>query len=255
MADRSCLRESNLIVILGMTTRRTDQPSSAPHPVALPSFAQHLREFAARPDSWGVLARNSIPVVGIYFFGWSVALTVFNYWFDGLSALAVIIAFVIPRAARESLANSMLIKRIVSGVVTWVFLVGLVGLPYWIVLIPLHDLLLSDELRHQLASSPALWWTFGSIVAGHIWKRIRIDYDNMPETQLKQRLRWDVYPLILRAVAMFMIAAHFLTFILVPLMALLLTYLELWPGRVLGAFFGDPSRLYEYDPESTQRRH
>jgi hypothetical protein len=52
-------------------------------------------------------------------------------------------------------------------------------------------------------------------------------------------------------------AAHGLAFILVPLMALLLSYLEIWPERALGAVFGDPSRLYEYDPDdpaSNKRR-
>ena len=73
-------------------------------------------------------------------------------------------------------------------------------------------------------------------------------YDTLPENQLKQRVRWDVYLLMLRAIAMFVMAAHGLAFILVPLMALVLTYFELWPERVLGAVFGDPSRLYEYDP-------
>jgi hypothetical protein len=47
---------------------------------------------------------------------------------------------------------------------------------------------------------------------------------------------------------MFVMAAQGLLFILVPLMALLLTYFEIWPERILGAVFGDPSRLYEYDP-------
>jgi len=47
---------------------------------------------------------------------------------------------------------------------------------------------------------------------------------------------------------MFFMAAHGLYFILVPLMAVLLTYLEVWPGRAIGAVFGDPSRLREYDP-------
>ena len=75
----------------------------------------------------------------------------------------------------------------------------------------------------------------------------------MPDNQLKQRVRWDVYLLVLRAVAMFMMAAQGLYFILVPLMALLLTYMELWPGRVLGAVFGDPSRLWEYDPEKGKK--
>jgi hypothetical protein len=35
------------------------------------------------------------------------------------------------------------------------------------VLTPLHDLLLGNELRHQLADSPALWLTFGALAAGH----------------------------------------------------------------------------------------
>jgi hypothetical protein len=61
---------------------------------------------------------------------------------------------------------------------------------------------------------------------------------------------------VLRALAMFMMAAHGLAFILVPLMALLLSYLEIWPERALGAVFGDPSRLYEYDPgDPASNRH
>jgi len=118
------------------------------------------------------------------------------------------------------------------------------------VLIPLHDLLLSHELRRELAQSPALWFTFGSLAAGHFWKAFHLGYDAMPDNELKQRVRWDVYLLVLRAVAMFIMAAHGLAFILVPLMALLLSYFEIWPERVLGAVFGDPARLYEYDPEN-----
>jgi hypothetical protein len=239
--------------------------SGATRPIAPPSLSQHLREFVANPEAWTVLARNLIPVVGIYFFGWSAALSVFNYWFDGLSALAAIMALLIPRALRESQrkpeveaqrpeARSQIsrvgaaMRNILSGIVTWVFLLGIVGLPYWIVLIPLHDLLLSHELRHQIAQTPALWFTFGSLAATNIWKAARAGYDAMPDNVLKQRVRWDVYLLVLRAVAMFIMAAHGLAFILVPLMALLLTYFELWPERILGAVFGDPSRLYEYDP-------
>ena len=227
--------------------------SSAPRQIAPPPLSQHLRELASRPDAWVVLTRNLIPVVGIYGFGWSAALAVFNYWFDGLTALAAIVAALVPRALRETAKKSdsqLLVVKIVRGVVTWIFLVGIVGLPYWIVLIPLHDLLLGDELRRQLAHSPALWFTFGSLAAGHFWKAFQSGYDTMPDNQLKQRVRWDVYLLILRALAMFMMAAHGLAFILVPLMALLLSYLEIWPERALGAIFGDPSRLYEYDPDN-----
>ncbi len=235
--------------------------SAAQRPIAPPSLSQHLREFASNRHAWAVLGRNLIPVVGIYAFGWSAALSVFNYWFDGLTALAAIIAALLPRALRESEtkseSQSLLPIKIVRGVVTWIFLIGIVGLPYWIVLIPLHDLLLGSELRRQLAQSPALWCTFGSLAAGHFWKAFRSGYDVMPDDQLKQRVRWDVYLLVLRAVAMFMMAAHGLYFIIVPLMALLLSYFEIWPERALGAVFGDPSRLWEYDPgdpSSTRRR-
>jgi Family of unknown function (DUF6498) len=223
--------------------------STAVRPIALPSLSQHLRELASRPGAWQVLARNLIPVVGIYGFGWSAALAVFNYWFDGLTALAAIVAALIPRALRETQPKSAgVVRNILSGVITWLFLVGIVGLPYWIVLIPLHDLLLGDELRRQLAHSPALWFTFGSLAASHFWKAFRMGYDVMPDKELKQRARWDIYLLVLRALAMFIMAAHGLYFVLVPLMALVLSYLEIWPERALGAVFGNPSRLWEYDP-------
>jgi hypothetical protein len=229
-----------------------------------PPLSQHLREFGANPHAWAVLARNLIPVVGIYAFGWSAALSVFSYWFDGLTALMAIITAMIPRALRESRPKEELgrpssgigaiARRIVTAVVTWIFLVGIVGLPYWIVLIPLHPLLFGDEVRYQLAHSAGLWFTFGSLAAGHFWKAFQSGYDAMPDDQLKQRVRWDIYLLVLRAVAMFIMAAHGLYFILVPLMALMLTYMEVWPQRILGAVFGDPLRLWEYDPEKERKK-
>jgi hypothetical protein len=232
--------------------------SGAMRQIAPPPLSQHLRELVSRPDAWAVLARNSIPVVGIYVFGWSAALSVFNYWFDGLTALVAIVTALIPRALRETRSKSDGIMRtVLGGMITWIVLVGIVGLPYWIVLIPLHDFLLGDELRRQLAQSPALWFTFGSLAASHFWKAFRMGYDIMPDKELRQRARWDIYLLILRAIAMFIMAAHGLAFVLVPLMALLLSYLEIWPDRALGAVFGDPSRLWEYDPgdpTSSRRR-
>ena len=203
-----------------------------------------------------ILARNLIPVVGIYAFGWSAALAVFNYWFDGLTALAAITAAMVPRAMRETRKpEDGAAKRVFSGILTWVFLVGIVGLPYWIVLIPLNDLLLGEELRARLLHSPALWLTFGLLAGQHFWKAFHVGYDTMPEKELKQRARWDIYLLILRALAMFMMAGHGLALVLVPLMSLLLTYFEVWPERVLGAVFGDPDKLWEYDPEEGKSRN
>src|SRR5215467_7178048 len=111
--------------------------SAAVRQIRPPPLSQHLHEFASRPDAWAVLARNMIPVVGIYGFGWSAALAVFNYWFDGLTALAAIIAALISRALRETQPKSSgavsAAGNFLRGSVTWIFLVGIVGLPYWIV--------------------------------------------------------------------------------------------------------------------------
>src|SRR5512140_3366210 len=92
--------------------------STAVRQIPPPPLSQHLREFASRPDAWAVLARNLIPVVGIYAFGWSAALTVFNYWFDGLTALAAIVAALIPRALRETQSkkdHATLVGNVVRG--------------------------------------------------------------------------------------------------------------------------------------------
>ena len=199
------------------------------------------------PGAWAVLARNLIPVVGIYCFGWSAALAVFNYWFDGLSALAAIVAALIPRALRETQPKSIgamsVAVNIVRGVLTWIFLVGIVGLP----VLDRTDSVARSAARRR-AAPPArafsstlvhLWLACGRT----LWKAFQSGYDAMPDKELKQRVRWDVYLLVLRAMAMFIMAAHGLAFILVPLMALLLSYFEIWPDRALGAVFGDPSRL------------
>jgi len=237
-------------------TCRVEKGETMTAQIRPPPLSQHLRDLASRRDAWLVIVRNMIPVVGIFFFGWSAALAVFNYWFDGLTALAAIVAALVPRAMRESQpkASRNAVTALVLGIFVWLFLVGIVGLPYWIVLIPLHDLLLGDELRQRLIESPVLWAMFGLLAASHFWKAFHIGYDTMPENELKQRARWDVYLLVLRAVAMFMMAAHGLVFILVPLMALLLSYFEIWPERVLGAVFGDPAKLYEHDPGGAPRK-
>src|SRR6476469_4874953 len=130
-----------------MTQPEEKTSSVAPRAFALPSVAQHLREFASNPRSWIALARNLIPVVGIYLFGWSAALSVFSYWFDGLVALSAMIAAVVLRLLREMPATEVgggmggTAWKIVLGVVIWIFLVIIIALQYWMVLIPLHNLL------------------------------------------------------------------------------------------------------------------
>src|SRR4030095_12867007 len=84
-----------------MTKPPEKTTSTAPRPIAPPPLSQHLRELASRPGTWQVIARNLIPVVGIYGFGWSAALAGFHYWFGGLTGIAAIVAAVSARGSRR----------------------------------------------------------------------------------------------------------------------------------------------------------
>jgi hypothetical protein len=226
-----------------------------PTPLGLPSLSQHLRELFTRPGAWLVVVRNLIPIAGIFAFGWSAPVVVFNYWLDGFVALSALIAAMLPRAMRESTSTAKgPVMRIATIVATWLFLVGLLGIPYWIVLIPLHDVFFGNELRAQLATSRSLWAGIAIIVVSYAIKATRAGFSTMSEDEMKQRARWDFYLLVLRALAMFEIASWGLAVVIVPVMALVLTYLEIWPERALGAVFGDPSKLYTIEPGGTRRR-
>jgi hypothetical protein len=51
-----------------------------------------LLAFAQRPRNWLVLARNLVPVVGVFALGWSSRFTLLIYWIDGMCLLALLIA-------------------------------------------------------------------------------------------------------------------------------------------------------------------
>ncbi|HEV8630201.1 MAG TPA: DUF6498-containing protein [Thermoanaerobaculia bacterium] len=214
-----------------------------------PSLAAHWRDLRARPAAWLVIGRNLVPVVGVFALGWSVSLVIFSFWFDGLAGLTAIFTAVLPRAMRETREpGAGALKRAAGGVVAWAVMVVFVCLPYWIVLIPLHGYLLDPEMWRQIRVTPGLWAAFGGVAAIQLVGAFQRGYDELPERQLKQRLRWDAYLLILRAVAMFLLPLPFLPWLIVPALALLASYLEIWPAHALGAVWGDPERLGE-DPQ------
>lgn len=222
-------------------------------PFRMPSFDEHWRDLRSRPAAWMAIARNLVPVVGVLAFGWSRSLVVFDFWFDGLTALVAILVAITPRAVRETPeAGRNMVYRFAMGVVACVFLVAFVCLPYWIVLIPLHGYILDPEMWRQIRYSPGLWATFGGIALTHVVTAARRGYGAMPEQQMKQALRSDAYLLVLKAVGMFILGIHLPMMFVVPALALLGIYLELWPMNALGAVWGDPKRLYE-DPEDASR--
>ncbi len=196
------------------------------------SFADYLRAFASRREAWIVLGRNLIPVVGVYLFDWSVALTTFNYWFDGVTALAAILAAAIARGVLESrmVSGAGIMRLVAGGVLIWVIIFGLFGMPYWFLLDSVHGVLRPPEIALEIVQSPALWVTFITLTLSQFWKAFTGGYLSMPPDKLKSQVQTDFFALVARAVAMQVIAHVGLGFMLVPVMALVLTHIEVWPA-------------------------
>jgi hypothetical protein len=218
-----------------------------------PGLAQHWRELRAKPGAWLVIARNLVPVVGVFALGWSRSLVVFDFWFDGLVGLIAVLTAIMPRVVRETFERGDHPLKVAAGaVLAWLVLVAFLCLPYWIVLIPLHGYILDPEMWRQIRDSPGLWATFAGIAVAQAIPAFRRGYGTLPEREMKQALRWDAYLLVLRAIAMFVLGFHLPTLLVVPALAFLASYLELWPAYALGAVWGDPTRLHE-DSENEGR--
>lgn len=228
-------------------------------PVASPpdwrpaSLAQHWRELRSRRSAWLAVAHNLVPVVGVFLLGWSVPMVVFAFWFDGLAGLVAILTLLVGPAMRDAgmLKRNPLVVAFAAAF-TWLLLLGVLGLPYGFALVWLRDFLGDPALWRELRTSPGLWATFAGVLVVHLVTAWRRRYGSLPERELKQAVRWDVYLLILRALGMYLLVVPFLSFLVVPTIALLCIYLEVWPARALGLVWGDPNRLHE-DPEDRVR--
>ena len=82
---------------------------------------------------------------------------------------------------------------------------------------------------YRIEQSPALWFTFATLALSHFWKAFTGGYLNMAPEKLKAQVQTDFFALIARAIAMQTIAHAGLGFALVPIMALVLTHIEVWP--------------------------
>jgi hypothetical protein len=223
----------------------------------------HRHELRANPRLWLILARNAIPIVGVLAFDWSADLVVASVWFDGIAAIAAILACVMPRMLRDTggLNDTNLIAATLTGVAVWAFLLPFIALPYFILLIPLNAVLLDPELIARVRSDRVLWIVAGVMLLAHLFTYARRGYGSLPERESKQALRWDLYLLILRAVGVMMLAAPLLLvlilgggigmILLMVIVLAILSYTEMFPARALGAVFGDPSKLWQDPPRAS----
>ena len=233
--------------------RMSEQPPDAENP---PKRAwrgwldDHRASVRGRRDVAWVVARNLIPVVGVVALDWSAQLALLNYWYDGYSALLAILAAITPSAVRSApeLAKAGWLRRAATSIFVWALLAALLGMPYWLAL-AFTGLLQSEAVWQRVATDPWLWVTAALIFAFNLQYAISRRYAQRDERDLKQTLRWDVYLLVLRAVAMIWFSMPVPALTVIAL-ALVMIYLELFPAKALGAVWGDPDKLWMDDADS-----
>ena len=85
----------------------------------------HLSPFRVSARPWLVIARNSIPALGVFWFDWSAALAIFQIWFDGVAALAAMFALQIRAFGRLDPKFAE-----IPAAASWTFMMLLIGVPY-----------------------------------------------------------------------------------------------------------------------------
>ncbi len=202
----------------------------------MPPSRSHLAPFLEGPRPWLVLARNAIPIVGIYALGWSSSVAVFQIWFDGIAALALMFAFqVLAIAIREPDYFRGGFPTLVGA---WLFLLGLLGFPYWFTLLVFSTQVFPEGFWALLLLDTDVLIALGLVVVCNAVEEFTRGYFAMDDEARKREFNWDFNMHLARICAMLIVAAMFGS-VLVVALAVALSYVEIYPMRALRILGGD----------------
>lgn len=187
-----------------------------------------LLAFAQRRRNWLVLARNFVPVVGVFALGWSSRVTLLIYWIDGMCLLALLIAamFIRGMAVQRRTRGYGVGTLVFQGLIGFAMFFGLLSIPYWMVYMEL-DL---GVPMWQVSESWVL--TAGAlaiVLANLVGAFQRGGYFGMPLEELRQLGASEMELLATRGVAMVVVASWTGGVLMAPLFAVVLTAFEVWP--------------------------
>jgi hypothetical protein len=195
--------------------------------------------------------RNAIPVLGVHRFDWSGELVVAQMWLDGVTALGAMLAFQMRAFVRRDRERPGVPPP--DGPVTltliWLMIWLLLAFPYWFGLLFFGSAVGSRSLvasvaRGDLVVIAALL----VIVLSNVIEESRRGYDRMTDKEIRLEFNWD-FSMHLARVSMMMLVAFFLGSHLIVVLALALSYVEIYPMRALRVLGGD----YTLDRENEAR--
>ena len=198
----------------------------------------HLAPFRESLRPWLVLGRNTIPVLGVHVLGWSEGITVFEIWFDGLSAFAAMFALQLWAFARD---DSDLFAP-PAGMPAWLGVVLapvhvlaaflLLGIPYWFVLGALHATVLDGAFWQSLPGRPWLLAALGAALVSNVVEQARRGFGRMSAAQRREEFNWEFHIHLAKIVAL-LIVGFFIPLAGITAVMLALSYVEIYPLRAL----------------------
>lgn len=212
----------------------------------LPSthLRSHLAPFAEGPRPWMVLARNAIPVLGVYWLGWSANIIVFQIWFDGVTTLGAMLAFQIQAFAKGGGKPfdvppdipSNLLPRVLAFV--WLVLWLLLGIPYWFTIVFLSFAVFDGDAWSLPLVNLGVITALVLVLVSNIIEESRRGYDRMSNNEIRLEFNWN-FSMHLARVAAILLVTFILRLGLIIALALAISYVEIYPMRTLRFFGGD----------------
>lgn len=214
----------------------------------------HLAPFRESPRPWLVLARNAVPVVGVYALGWSSQVAVVEIWWDGVVSLGLLLAFATAAVMRDDPeahvppAGLPRLPRVVVAPLFWLLPFLILGIPYWFAFGAFHAKLLDATFWRQLPEQPGIWTALALVFVANAVEHLQRGYPRMTAAELRREGDWEIHMHLARVVALLMML-FFLPLGGIAPLALALSYVEIYPLRSL-RFLGGHESL---DPENRRR--
>ena len=186
-----------------------------------------LLAFAQRPRNWLVLARNFVPVVGVFALGWDGLVMLCFYWIDAVCLLALLLAAVFIRgmAMLRRTRGYAIPTLVFQGLIAFGLFFFLFGIPYWMVYFEILMEPLWDVSGSRVLTAAALFVVLANVVGAFL----RGGYFGMTLEEFRQLGAPELELLALRGVALVVLTAWTRGVLLAPLFAVVAAAFETWP--------------------------
>ncbi|MCC6300408.1 MAG: hypothetical protein IT314_14030 [Anaerolineales bacterium] len=219
------------------------------------SRRNHLAPFLEGPRPWLVLARNALPVIGVYLLGWSESFVIFQLWFDGVTALGAMLAFHMRGFVRNDTQSFDVPPGIPKGARVWVLIFAwlvfllLLGTPYWFTFFFFGSMVFVSDFWLNLFRDFGLVIALLFVLASNIIEEYQRGYRKMSDKEIRLEFNWE-FSMHLARITALILATFFLRLGLIAILALALSYIEIYPMRTLRFLGGDKTLETENESRS-----